>query len=206
MKTTLKKTLRLAENGSITDMKLIESITKEFISISLSELEHSSESFSFIRDFKYTAPEYSEDPEAYLNTFKFLDILYVIDQFRDKGEDEERTLYLRNVMTGLLESDTLQSVRMFNYISLNKFLQMHPKIDYDDFNYKTLKYLKFPITDKVNIREFYKNLKNVFLGSWNLRSDIKVMRQSILDCGDLLDKLLIQCLMYDNQGNIIFNI
>ena len=196
MKTTLKNTLILAEDSVITNHDTIITICQCVLSVNITELESVSDYLNFVRTLKFEGQAYQDDPEAFINHFDLYDVINIPDNFRDEGEDRIRCRYFRNILFCMLASNSIKEVRMFNYVSLLKFISLHCSNSYE--RQKLIKdisnCMNITIDKKTSMRDFFQSARNVFLSSWNIYDDIEMLEKNIMECSRLLDIIFFKYL------------
>lgn len=200
MKTTLKKTLALAETGTITNYNDIITAIKDLLSINIKELECVSDHLKFLRGLQFSCQEYYDNPDTFIDGFNLYDIIGIPDQFRDEGEDRTRGRYLRNIMLCLFDANSITAVRMFNHISLTQLLLIHcpDRTERKKIINDITKLLRINIDEKTSMRDFFQSMKNIFHGYWNMYDDIELMQKNIMNCCELLDMIFCKYLLRYN--------
>lgn len=193
MKTTLKKTLDMAKKGVITDRKDIKIIINDVLSIPLTELEHASHWFDFVRKFEYIEDE--DEREKYYESLTLKNALQIVDMFRADEEDKDLCFYLRSVMMGILESYSIKDIRLFHSISLLKFLKVYKNIDHEYFFETASRYFNIVVRENMSMYDFFCILKRKFYEPWDICRDIGFLETEILTCGELLDTILCDCML-----------
>lgn len=197
MKTTLRKTLRLAGDGVITNSNDIRKITTRVKNIPITEFEKETHFFNFVRNFEYV--EGDDERDEYFGNLKFDKAISLVDMFRADNEEQDFCYYIKQIMSGILAIEGNQDVRLFKSISLLKYLSLY-RADHKYFIERAEQYLGCDVNIGMSIGEFFEILKDKFNSPWDICQGIDLLEMEVMICGELLDIIFCDCMLNgDNE-------
>lgn len=187
MTVSLKETIALAEKGVITDMTTIAEIVDDLLEVPYTLLEKMSGSFSFVRNISY-----SDRDDEFFEELTLKDVLGIVEQMREPGDETGRCCVIQSIAFGLFNSDSIPEIKRFLSVSVQTLMSMYSSKLYKVLRILTMKYSKFDVTDNMSVRDFIIKARDAIREVWYVGYDIDEYRDSIIGSINALDLLLIR--------------
>lgn len=187
MTVSLKETIALAEKGVITDMTTIAEIVDDLLEVPYTLLEKMSGSFSFVRNISY-----SDRDDEFFEELTLKDVLGIVEQMREPGDETGRCCVIQSIAFGLFNSDSIPEIKRFLSVSVQTLMSMYSPKLYKVLRILTMKYSKFDVTDNMSVRDFIIKARDAIREVWYVGYDIDEYRDSIIGSTNALDLLLIR--------------
>ncbi len=187
MTVSLKETIALAEKGVITDMTTIAEIVDDLLEVPYTLLEKMSGSFSFVRNISY-----SDRDDEFFEELTLKDVLGIVEQMREPGDETGRCCVIQSIVFGLFNSDSIPEIKRFLSVSVQTLMSMYSPKLYKVLRILTMKYSKFDVTDNMSVRDFIIKARDAIREVWYVGYDIDEYRDSIIGSINALDLLLIR--------------
>lgn len=187
MTVSLKETIALAEKGVITDMTTIAEIVDDLLEVPYTLLEKMSGSFSFVRNISY-----SDRDDEFFEELTLKDVLGIVEQMREPGDETGRCCVIQSIAFGLFNSDSIPEIKRFLSVSVQTYMSMYSPKLYKVLRILTMKYSKFDVTDNMSVRDFIIKARDAIREVWYVGYDIDEYRDSIIGSINALDLLLIR--------------
>ena len=187
MTVSLKETIALAEKGVITDMTTIAEIVDDLLAVPYTLLEKMSGSFSFVRNISY-----SDRDDEFFEELTLKDVLGIVEQMREPGDETGRCCVIQSIAFGLFNSDSIPEIKRFLSVSVQTLMSMYSPKLYKVLRILTMKYSKFDVTDNMSVRDFIIKARDAIREVWYVGYDIDEYRDSIIGSSNALDLLLIR--------------
>lgn len=187
MTVSLKETIALAEKGVITDMTTIAEIVDDLLEVPYTLLEKMSGSFSFVRNISY-----SDRDDEFFEELTLKDVLGIVEQMREPGDETVRCCVIQSIAFGLFNSDSIPEIKRFLSVSVQTLMSMYSPKLYKVLRILTMKYSKFDVTDNMSVRDFIIKARDAIREVWYVGYDIDEYRDSIIGSINALDLLLIR--------------